>query len=322
MMKFLFFFGLFFLALSGIPAVSASMASVWGPRAAFKTTIVVADETGQPVRDAKVEFAWGRLNFSPPDTDQVVRTTDENGRTSVEAKSVFNNANVYVSKPGYYTTRSAGFDAPLFRERVNDRWEPWNLTLRFVLKRIRNPVAMYVRRLTAFPPAANAPCGFDFERGDWLPPFGHGQTTDVVVRANSTNPRIDGFELIVQCPRAGDGLQRFTPDPAVGGSELRSPHEAPATGYLKEIKLVGPRHPDAAKETPIDPNAGYFLRLRSVVGADGNVVKAWYGKIYGEFFEFTCYLNPDETRNLEFDPTRNLLKPPGPYRTDYENLKP
>jgi len=52
---------------------------------------------------------------------------------------------------------------------------------------------------------------------------------------------------------------------------------------------------------------------------DGKVHKALYGKIHGEIrFDvinsktaiiiFTYYLNPDGTRNLEFDQKRNLFQ--------------
>jgi hypothetical protein len=58
--------------------------------------------------------------------------------------------------------------------------------------------------------------------------------------------------------------------------------------------------------------------VRSIVDK-GAIVKAWYGKIHGEInfyptgeapgrLEFTYYLNPDATRNMEFDRKKNLFK--------------
>ena len=69
-------------------------------------------------------------------------------------------------------------------------------------------------------------------------------------------------------------------------------------------------------------NFGYFLRTRSKVDLDGNVVQANYVKIAGDFnfdprsegkgaayLEMTYYLNPTlNDRNVEFDPRQNLLK--------------
>jgi hypothetical protein len=57
-----------------------------------------------------------------------------------------------------------------------------------------------------------------------------------------------------------------------------------------------------------------------LVDADKKLVRAEYGKIYGPveitagsegkwILSFTYYLNPDGTRNLEFDPKNNLFKP-------------
>jgi hypothetical protein len=62
-----------------------------------------------------------------------------------------------------------------------------------------------------------------------------------------------------------------------------------------------------------------FLRIRTEKDDEGRIVKAMYGKISGPIgfggvaakkgtLSLTYYLNPDSTRNLEFDPERNLFK--------------
>jgi hypothetical protein len=59
--------------------------------------------------------------------------------------------------------------------------------------------------------------------------------------------------------------------------------------------------------------------VRTVFDEKGNVIGGLYGKIDGSmecfpknvdtaFVTFAYYLNPDGTRNLEFDPKRNLNK--------------
>jgi hypothetical protein len=67
---------------------------------------------------------------------------------------------------------------------------------------------------------------------------------------------------------------------------------------------------------------------------EGKVVSALYGKIHGDFrwfigarapksgLAFTYYLNPDGTRNIEYDPKRNLLKSTKRDVFNYENLEP
>ncbi len=48
--------------------------------------------------------------------------------------------------------------------------------------------------------------------------------------------------------------------------------------------------------------------MRSALDQQGNVVSAHYGKIYGDFMQFTYYLNPTPNdRNIEYDPKQNLL---------------
>ena len=57
-----------------------------------------------------------------------------------------------------------------------------------------------------------------------------------------------------------------------------------------------------------DPNRIYLFRVRTVEDHDGNIVSARYGKIYGDFMQFSYYLNPTPNdRNIEFDPKQNLL---------------
>lgn len=60
------------------------------------------------------------------------------------------------------------------------------------------------------------------------------------------------------------------------------------------------------------------LRIRSKLGSDGQIVSAWYGKVYGQradiarlpILRMDYYINPDGTRNVEYDPERNLGNAP------------
>ena len=71
-------------------------------------------------------------------------------------------------------------------------------------------------------------------------------------------------------------------------------------------------------EEDYEKDNNYIFRIRSEE-EDGKLVKALYGKIHGDIrfdpregkagaISFKYYLNPDYTRNLEFDPKRNLFK--------------
>ena len=70
--------------------------------------------------------------------------------------------------------------------------------------------------------------------------------------------------------------------------------------------------------TNLDNGENYFFRVRTKEDAQGNIVSALYGKIYGEFnngsgigdkVSYTYYLNSEpNSLNMEFDPSRNLFK--------------
>jgi hypothetical protein len=48
--------------------------------------------------------------------------------------------------------------------------------------------------------------------------------------------------------------------------------------------------------------------VRTAVDDRGKIVSTHYGKIYGDFMQFTYYLNPTPNdQNIEFDLKQNLL---------------
>lgn len=118
------------------------------------------------------------------------------------------------------------------------------------------------------------------------------------------------YKLTVSFPNSADGIQEFTPSDAEKNSALRSPYEAPAEGYQSELVKKMSRHSghDAINEMN-DPNRNYFIRVRTVLDGRGKIKSALYGKVYGDFMQFTYYLNPTSNdRNVEFDTSQNLLK--------------
>jgi len=114
-------------------------------------------------------------------------------------------------------------------------------------------------------------------------------------------------------PGKEDGLIVFDRDPWKG-SELRSDYEAPAQGYQPAVTLVQTvienKMTDDAKR-----DRNYYLRVRTKLDENGNIISANYGKIYGDFMTIIYYFNPTPNdRNVEFDPSRNLLKIQGVYQ--------
>jgi hypothetical protein len=180
-----------------------------------------------------------------------------------------------------------------------------------LLKKIGKPIPMYAKRLNTHVPDLDKPVGFDLEAGDWVAPYGIGANADILFTGHF-DKRVDGesdFTLTVNFPRVGDGIQEFKVPEANKGSELRSPHEAPTNGYQSQWVQTDNRKPGKPVETNRDPNRNYLFRVRTELDDKGNVKSALYGKIYGDFMEFSYYLNPTPNDlNVEFDPKQNLSK--------------
>lgn len=169
---------------------------------------------------------------------------------------------------------------------------------------------MYAKRVNLGIPEFNKPLGFDLIIGDWVAPYGSGLNTDIIFtgRLDKRAANDSDYTLTVSFPRVGDGIQEFTIPESEKGSELRSPHEAPAEGYKAEWVQTKTRRPGKQLQTNWDMNRNYFFRVRTKLDDKGNVVSARYGKIYGDFMTFSYYLNPTpNSRNIEFAPTQNLI---------------
>jgi hypothetical protein len=268
-----------------------------------QVTVKVVDEEGRPVAGASVG-----IGFSDPtvrNQETAVRgVTDALGAFSASARAD-GGGGFGVDKKDYY--RSTGDFG--FSDIKSGRWQPWNPTLQVIMKKIINPVPMYAKQVNLGIPVFDNPVGFDLLEGDWAVPNGKGKVSDFVFHAK-LQKRSDldfDYTLTLTFPNPADGLQPFEV-PDGNGSELKSPHQAPEQGYLPQwVQLRSKKLGTPGKNTR-DMKRNYFFRVRSSVDKAGNVTRALYGKIYGDFMYFTYYVNPDGTRNIEFDMKRNLLK--------------
>ena len=185
-------------------------------------------------------------------------------------------------------------------------------TRRLVLREVRRPVALHVRRFRVeWGESEPQPLGaletqtydLDLERGEPLPPRGNGRRADVRVRIERQFlawkfPPAVMAEL--RAPLAGAALgeadarflhgrwrARFdltVPDPGGGWVEvsaeylpysaLAMPHLAPAQGYTP-VRTWECRTGERGGEDLRQPERGYFLRVRPVRDDSGAVV-AWH----------------------------------------------
>ena len=288
-----------------------------------QVTLRVTDSTGKPVEDAKLSVAFWASDSS---ANAVVSEgqTDTNG-CYVAAGKTIHSMNYTITKDGYYKTTGAYWFHRRGENCVADgRWQPWNPTNTVVLKEKRDPVAMYAKYVDEPIPARDQALGFDLEKGDWVAPHGQGARSDLIITYTAT---YDGpqtfakrFELSFSNPR--DGVQAFALDRT---SEFMSRYTAPEEDYSSTLVDEQARtRTKILKSSEIEKGQYLVLRVRSVTNEQGKIVSANYGKIYGpnlldpiieyghmgdtDRLIFTYYFNPTPNdRNLEFDPTRNLL---------------
>ena len=226
---------------------------------------------------------------------------------------------------------------------LNKCWEPYDTIVTVRLQRVEHPIPLCVKNVR--PKVApgtfdgtNAVLRYDFVLGDWLPPEGKGERADLEIRTKLTINEVlqvgrrrkkvfFEFRNEIEFLGEGNGCCAEMTAPAMG-IKLRN---APEVGYGKTIvnrfgvkrKIVGP-NVNEAEYSDSNPNRCYYFRIRSRFDDKGNLVEAYYGKIYGDFnfhgdwsygfqgFDFLCYLNPTSLdRNLEWDMKTNLCPNPG-----------
>jgi len=281
-----------------------------------KITVRVVDESGNPVAGANVGVGF-ELNTQKKEIPMNGITNSE-GRFSASEK-----CNGYIGfnvvKSGYYM--SVGQYNFKYEKKGFMQWEPWNPEITVVLRKIENPVPMYARNTKDSLieiPVTGKDVGFDLILFDWLTPYGKGQIADFYCNlyVSRRGPSDFEYKLDISFPRKFDGIVSFEED-LMQGSEFKLPRFAPENGYKKDIRVFIDRKPIGASNRSFKENRSYIFRVRSEV-ENGKLKKALYGKIIGDIgigtkkqgtanLYIKYYLNPDFTRNLEFDPKRNLF---------------
>lgn len=289
--------------------------------------VEVASSEGDLVEGAEV----GVGSYSTPKGKYPYET---NGRTDARGVFVatinsFGEVAAFARRSGYYDTDTTvirlGDRAAILGATERGRWEPWERTIKVVLKPIKNPVPMYAKGIRNYLPAAGKALGYDLEKGDWVAPYGKGEKVDCEFTheaKNEVNNLNYSGKLVLRFIGQGNGIQSHDRVSSDGISALKMPYAAPVDGYVSswtwENARITEEKPHATSRFvgEMQYGRGFFFRVRAVVDADGKIISAWYGKINGPvdfdsrghgFVNFGYHLNPDTTRNVEFDPKRNLF---------------
>ncbi|TFH65042.1 MAG: hypothetical protein E4G91_03875 [Candidatus Zixiibacteriota bacterium] len=271
------------------------------------------DEAGAPVNNAHLN-----IRFSS-NSGTVKGFTDDHG--IFEAKAMSNDGVILgdIMKDGYY---EGGIAHSFFVTRVG-MWQPWGKEITVVMRPIVNPVPMYVRDKIFKLPAHGKEVGFDLEKADWVIPYGLGTQADFIFKVEKSFVNMDNYDatMFLTFSNPFDGIQVVKDDGGGdfnAGSRYRLPRTAPDTDYLPNMQKRISRG-SYGRHSDMEDDNNYIFRVRSEVDINGKLKKAMYGKIRGELryaagdggmIKMHYYLNPDYTRNLEFDPTRNLFKLP------------
>jgi len=278
----------------------------------LKVTFKVFDEAGIPMQGASAAvYYYTESDFGNSVETNVTGLTDADGVFVVSGRPSSSGVAMVVNRAGYYESRK-GME---LYDRENYDPVVWSPNFTTVLKKLGQAIPMYAKRIRQGPPVAEKPIGYDLEVGDWVPPYGKGNSADIFFTAHFEKRAENDwdYKLVVSFPKPGDGIQPFSLSDLEKASALRSPHEAPEGGYKPEWIKTRSRRPGEPSTYGSDANLSFFFRVRIVLDDKGNVKTANYGKIYGDFMDFQYFLNPEpNSRGIEFDPAKNLLKQLGP----------
>jgi len=283
-----------------------------------KATIKVLDENGNPIEGVNVSIGF---QLSKGFMKQGIRDVSESGITGSDG--VFSASHrtaidigFSAEKQGYYKS----YGEYHFTTSKMGRWQPWNPAFTLVLRKIGNPVPMYACQLrTITLPEANKKIGFDLIEYDWVSPYGKGKHADFIFHLEGKYNNEDEYDntLTLTFANKYDGIQLFTEDRRFG-SRFKLPRFAPETGYQNILTKSESRTPGQPYKSESKEDNNYIFRIRSEV-KNGKLLRAMYGKFQGDInfgvdrtrkvsITFTPYLNPDYSKNLEFDPKQNLYQ--------------
>ena len=285
----------------------------------LKVKVNVIGEDNLPIEEASVKVGF----FGPSGTGTLeTGMTNEEGSVEVAGSSRLQ-VRVTIDKEGYYTSEKK-YDV---RKKNDDgKIEVVDQNLIIVLRKKLNPIPLYTKKYTGFLPEKGSDIGFDLQIGDWVNPYGQGEKSDFIFHYTGYVNDFFNYsgELNVSFSNAEDGMLSEPIDERFKSSKLTLDYTAPIDGeYLKERKFIRSRvgkGKDTKKENTIESNTNYFVRLRTELNEDDEIIKANYAKIYnGIVFDprsdkgvasihFTYYFNPEvNDTNLEFDPKKNLF---------------
>jgi hypothetical protein len=272
-----------------------------------KEILHVIDQDGMPVMNAQI---YG--SFWPSNNGE--KYVLVNGLTNADGELVVTGVSKWkltlrVSKTGYYTSNEtidylASTNVPVI---ANGKWQPYGSRRSIVLKKIENPQTLVcwnrTRKNTI--PAYGKWLAFDFERCQFVAPYGGGIMPDVLLRFTLDTPSKKEYHMkmdvsFTNMPYAGAYLMKKDEF-----SDFKSVYHADTnSNYQQSFSYNFDRYPH---QRPIVHELGedeyLVFRTRTKVDKKGRLKSTNYGVLYGLW----SFVGPGGMKIsfLAFNPTPN-----------------
>ena len=296
-------------SLIAIAMFTVSCASVFADRARIGA-LVLDEATGEPIKDVDVTATfsmmtkWHQINGGAV-PNIVELKTDAKGRCTASATTDAGRAGCYIQDPpgGYYRPlRGDGYD--FTRKNLFGVWQPDNLVVTLRLQRVEHPLPLFVKHVGAYDygmsiggnsredlfSKGNGVLQFDFMKGEWLPPVGNGETADVEFRRLPHEDLGEGVNgagvkgrsyrdsMSVKFLGEGNGLMEMK-TLRDAGLKIRM---APAEGFSQDFVCWHTKGKDLQPIDSFNKDRCFCFRIRTRKNDKGEIVEAYYGKIYGD----------------------------------------
>lgn len=298
----------FFLVLCLCIQSGASPLSRRGAGVEVKIPIRIIDEQGLPIPYSQVLYSMSR---GLERYEYFQGTADKDGCFSI-AGSTRQFLCYSARHDGYY---DSGFKVDCLNSSTPQNAYHSQTAKTMVLKKVgcTDEIVPYQYSNEVVIPKFDKWLSFDFERLDWLPPYGNGICQDVLLRFLHTK----GSNIW----ESATGMEVcFTNNQFAGAylmkkdkwSRLKSEHHASTNKmYHSILEFNRVSHFDwrTSSSNYLDDDHYLVFRTRTKVDEKGNLIGAHYGKIYGRWtsnnkvmlFSGGCFNTVENSTNIESD---------------------
>lgn len=261
----------------------------------FNVILKIVDDEGSPVEGAKVS-GWMFIDNNKDHGSHYSYLSYSNGLVDLKGKCG-EYVRVVVKKNGYYTTMfEIKYPMPSADKCIVDgKWQPYGETKEVILKKIKNPVRIGEFGRCSVPiPVYDQWVGFDLELREWVPPYGKGNYSDVMLKfGRELIHRQTDFKMTMDVSFENNkyaGCYLMNVD---SFSEKKTVYKADENAnFIPTMSFIQERHPGAKRiDNRIDKDSYLVFRTRTKVDEKGNLISAHYGIIRGEWAFFNSMLS-------------------------------